>query len=183
MNQRVRRPARPRSMPRCRTKWKRSSGSATCKSLVASVSASCVACSRLDAGSTERGEMMHRFRAGLGTAVALLLAVGCRGPFTGKSGRGLCEGTMAVTSKVEDEVVEFQAKNSCSLPQLLSFEILRPVNLAVDRAGPHLRVMPPGSTRSLATSSTTAISTSSSSPPISASTASRSTSTTRTPMG
>lgn len=95
--------------------------------------------------------MTHRFRAGLGTAVALLLAVGCRGPFTGNSGRSLCEGTMAVTSKVEGEVVEFQANNSCSLPQLLSFEILRPVNLAVDRAGPRLRVLPPGSTRSLAT--------------------------------
>jgi len=95
--------------------------------------------------------MTHRFRAGLGAAVALLLAVGCRGPLTGKSGRSLCEGTMTVTSKVEAEVVEFHAHNACSLPLWLSFEILRPVNLDVDRTGSRSRVIPPGSTRSLAT--------------------------------
>ena len=95
--------------------------------------------------------MTHPFQVGLGAALALMLAVGCRGPFAGKAGRSLCEGTMTVTSKVEGEVVEFQANNACALPQLLSFEILRPVNLDVDRAGSRLRVIPPASTRSLAT--------------------------------
>jgi hypothetical protein len=95
--------------------------------------------------------MTHRFQVGLGTALALLLAVGCRAPSTGKAGRSLCEGTMTVTSKVEAGVVEFRAHNACSLPQLLSFEIVHPVNLDVDRAGPRLWVIPPGSTRLLAT--------------------------------